>query len=156
MLERSSLEITHLKQRRQLDTKLLRAQQSKAFFMEELAQAEQQKGGAQQANQQVRCSQCEVRSTSAALCLGQYLEIVCLALTSLLKSPLLTCSHTQQVTGKEREAAMHALELSGAKLEIELCHRALALLRLQLSSVQEDVDHLQVLPLALANSAFGS
>jgi hypothetical protein len=38
----------------------------------------------------------------------------------------------------------HGLALWEARLEVELCHRALALLRLQLSSAQEDVDDLQV------------
>jgi hypothetical protein len=38
----------------------------------------------------------------------------------------------------------NGLALWEARLEVELCHRALALLRLQLSSAQEDVDDLQV------------
>lgn len=38
----------------------------------------------------------------------------------------------------------HGLALWEARLEVELCHRALALLRLQLSSAQEDVEDLQV------------
>ena len=39
MLELAALEAKHLEQRRNLDGKLIRVQQSKAFFMEEVAQA---------------------------------------------------------------------------------------------------------------------
>jgi len=48
ILERTTLEVTHLKHRRQLNKKLLRAQQSKAFFVEDLARGQQRKGDAQQ------------------------------------------------------------------------------------------------------------
>ena len=48
MLERAALEVTHLQHRRELDRKLLRAQQSKAFFLEEVAAAGQRKGESQQ------------------------------------------------------------------------------------------------------------
>lgn len=54
MLERTALEVAHLKHRRQLNKKLLRAQQSKAFFVEDLARGQQRKGDAQQGNQQVQ------------------------------------------------------------------------------------------------------
>ena len=50
--------------------------------------------------------------------------------------------HSTQLAGK---AAASEFELSAARLEVELCHRALALLRLQLSSAQEDVEQLQVI-----------
>lgn len=46
--------------------------------------------------------------------------------------------------GSAGTADLHGHALWEAKLEVELCHRALALLRLQLSSAQEDVDDLQV------------
>ena len=39
MLELAALEAKHLEQRRNLDGKLIRVQQSKAFFMEDVAQA---------------------------------------------------------------------------------------------------------------------
>lgn len=45
----------------------------------------------------------------------------------------------------------HGLALWEARLEVELCHRALALLRLQLSSAQEDVDDLQACCLPLTS-----
>lgn len=47
MLERATLNVGHLKHRRELDGKLMRVQQSKAFFMEEVAQAERRRAEVQ-------------------------------------------------------------------------------------------------------------
>lgn len=47
MRELAALEAKHLEQRRNVDGKLIRVQQSKAFFMEEVAQAARRQAGAQ-------------------------------------------------------------------------------------------------------------
>jgi hypothetical protein len=47
MLELAALEAKHLEQRRNVDGKLIRVQQSKAFFMEEVAQAARRQAEAQ-------------------------------------------------------------------------------------------------------------
>ena len=47
MLELAALEAKHLEQRRNADGKLIRVQQSKAFFMEEVAQAARRSAEAQ-------------------------------------------------------------------------------------------------------------
>lgn len=48
MLEQATLEVGHLKHRGELDGKLLRLHQSKAFFMEEVAHAERRKADMRQ------------------------------------------------------------------------------------------------------------